>query len=233
MPEISKHFNDWIYPKVISASINAASKKIDEEFSNATGFCRYMEEDKYKQELSSIYEEKREWLKEQYFTQFDEAKLLDFHKLAAVLCRSILRLKPFAFNIELADKYMAEHGKRTDKEWVINNYLVNYKVAIDVSLGFTLYDLFGKIGEKKVDMPKPNEYGDLLKNLSTYGLEKYKEGTTPVQIEHEPFYNSQIIEIAINDTNGRDFDYLGFATNCFQLQQYSLLKYLYDKEHNK
>lgn len=42
-------------------------------------------------------------------------------------------------------------------------------------------------------------------------------------------YKRIILKLAINDANKRDFDYLGFATICFQLQQYEVLLKQFNK----
>lgn len=248
MKDISSvHFNKYLLPDIIKPTILAIESNMDENFKNAVGFYNYVNDDGYIQKLSDCYEEKREWLKDAYFgDNIDDNSLLDMHKIAAVLCRSILSFKPFAFDISKANRYKnrVEKELRKDKTktenqiknellyWTINNYWSNYKVAIDIALCATYFDLVDKLGEMEQDQSK-NIYHidivDMLKHLTENGLDTYKKNTTPIPLSHETFYWSLIINLAINDTNQRDFDYLSMATICFQIQQYSVLLRQYQK----
>lgn len=230
MEEISFDFEKYLYPKAILPAIEIAEEEANKDFCGSVDFGKNFSEAEYKAKLSKLYKEKREWLKEIYFSNFTEEKLLDLHKIAAVLCRCIIKLKPFAFDTIKASKYIESHNKNKETDWVIDNYLINYKVAYNVALNVTLYDLFNRLGEIEDGKPlKKSEIKRIFKRLSEDGLDEYAKGTTLVPIDHEPFYRSQIINLAINDLNKRNFDYLGFATNCFQLQQYTVLKCLVNK----
>lgn len=235
MDKLSKHFDEFIFPKIISPAIKIAFDKADKDYANFVGLTNLMDESKYKVKLSNLYEEKREWLKKIYFPKIrlpntneimskadGESKLLDMHKIAAVIARCILGLKPFAFYIDKANKYINRNKKLSDFTWLSQNYLLNYKLAVDVAMLINLYDAIDK-----ANRIEDSNKVELISKFANYGFDYYE---SPIlRLEHETFYNSLIINLAINDANGRDFDYLGFATNCFQLQQYSALKYFVSK----
>ena len=161
--------------------------------------------------------------------------LLDMHKIAAVICRSILKLKPFAFDLGKANAYNIKFEKNNDLDWLIKNYLINYKVALDVACGITLYDIIHKLGQAKFneDADKNKELlKTILNNVASNGLEYYENCEYSIPNSHESFYKSLVVNLMINDTNQRDFDYLGFATACFQMQQYTVLS-IYSTQKNQ
>lgn len=241
----SAHFQKYLLPDIIRPTVKAIEENIDRNFKAEVEFYSYLDNTEYISHLSDCYERKREWLKKVYFgDNIDDTSLLDMHKIAAILCRSILAHKPFAFNISKANGYKKklENDLRRNKnksetqikdellDWTIRNYWCNYKAAIDIALCATFYDLVDKLGEME-KTPTGNMFGvdikDTLMQLNENGIDTYKRDTTPVPLSHETFYWSLIINLAVNDTNERDFDYLGIATVCFQMQQYSVLKYHY------
>ena len=248
MKDSSVHFQKYLLPDIIKPTIIAIESNIDDDFKDAVGFYNYLQDEKYLKELSDCYETKREWLKNAYFGDgYNDTSLLDMHKIAAILCRSFLAHKPFAFDISKANQYKKNIEKRLRKyknkseeqikdellKWTINNYWCNYKAAIDVALCSIFYDLVDKLGDME-EKPNDNIYdidiNDMISYLSENGVDTYKRGTTPIPLSHETFYWSLIINIAVNDTNKRDFDYLSMATICFQIQQYSVLLHHYQQD---
>lgn len=218
MKELSKHFDELLWSKFILPALTKAESDLNKDFSDYVGLKNIVS-DEYKMALSSIYEEKREWLKNIYFGDFktSEERCLDMHKIAAIICRSIIRCKPFTFDVEKANEYKQNYKLDKDLTWIINNYFVNYKVAVNSAFLITLYDLYDKLGEKAREEQPNDKILEMIKNFSEHGFEMYRSSI--IKLEHESFYKSVILNLVINDTNGRNFDYLGFATMCFQLQQ--------------
>lgn len=243
----SVHFQKYLLPEIIRPTIEAIEADIDNDFKKQTFFYNYFAEEDYIKKLSCCYEAKREWLKNAYFgDNVDESSLLDMHKIAAVLCRSILAHKPFAFDVGRANNYRKKIERKLRKDetkteaqiknellrWTINNYWSNYKAAVDIAICATFYDLIDKLGEMETN-PDRNSFNinipEILTDLNLNGVNTYKKGTTLIPISHENFYWSLIINLAVSDTNKRDFDYLSLATICFQLQQYTITIHEYQK----
>lgn len=220
MKQMSKHFEEQIWEKAVKKAIILADKQVCDDYKLEIDF-QLKDLDEYKRTLSSIYEEKREWLKDIYFGIYnDSEKYLDMHKLSAVVCRSILACKPFTFNVKKAEKYNKKNKKNDDLNWIIDNYFVNYKVAVNSALLLNLFDLTDRLKEKKVYM-----IDEFVANyFSLYNKEPKLWNNN-----HENFYSSLILNTAINDVNNRKFDYLGFATSMFQLQQYEGIRIEYLK----
>lgn len=239
----SKHFSEVLYPKIICPVIKKDFASIDVDFQENVGVSACFLMPKFESVLSRAYEEKRDWLRRNYFPKSERddentdnintdknKDLLDMHKIAAVVARCLLLHKPISFNIDEADIYIKRHKKDKDKLWLLNNYLINYKIAVDVALRITLYDLIDKLDSaNKKGQSKLNNIHHTLIKLSEIDNKLYLADDVLVPITHEPFYNSLVINLAINDVNKRDFDYLGFATICFQLQQYNVLKFEFDQ----
>lgn len=219
MKNFSEHFDNSLWPKIIIKAIENAEKHIDNDFARYVQFEKINSVD-YKKNLSSLYENKRDWLKRIYFGNFksDEERCLDMHKIAAIICRSIIGCKPFTFDVQKANEYKKTHNLDKNLEWIIDNYYINYKVAINCAFAICLYDLFDKLGESNTE----NRNDKLISMFSNEGFDMYN--TSILKSEHETFYKSVIINLAINDSNKRDFDYLGFATMCYQLQQNEVLR---------
>lgn len=227
MKELSEHFNNCLWPKIISKSITNAEENLDKKFAkyaevkNLVSEC----ENKYQENLCLMYENKRDWLKKIYFGNFktDEDRCLDMHKIAAIICRSIIGCKPFSFDVKKANKYKKEKDLDDNLDWIIDNYFINYKVAVNCAFAIILYDLFDRLGEKSsIIESNDEEIVNLIKVFSEQGFDMYTSSI--LKSEHETFYKSSILNLAINDSNKRDFDYLGFATICFQLQQSEIMR---------
>lgn len=229
MKKISEHFHNDIWPLIINPAIENARKKLDKDFSAYVDLKEF-DSDEYKTYLSSLYEEKRDWLKKIYFGSFEIEKehWLDMHKISAVICRSLIGCKPFSFDVAKANKYKKINNKNDDLNWIIDNYFINYKVAVNSAFGLVLYDLLDKIGDGKSIDEKLVDSSNVVSKLTESGFDLYQKDPNLLKSEHEPFYKSMILNIAINDSNKRDFDYLGFAVNSFQLQQYEILKCQYN-----
>lgn len=232
MEKLSEHFNDSLWPIVIKSAIENAKKNIDSDFTQNVDFTCLLDkfESEYEQKLSILYERKREWLKRIYFgfAPSNHEKRLDMHKIAAIICRCIVGCKPFSFDVFKANKYKEEKNKNEELDWIIDNYFVNYKVAVNSALAITMYDLLDKLGEEKNKTPII-DIENTLSKLTSKGFDLYQEKPFLLRSDHEFFYKSMVLNVAINDINKRHFDYLGLAASCFQLQQYEVVRCEYNK----
>ncbi len=161
-----------------------------------------------KQDIESFYNEIKEQLKLKC-TENVERESLDLHKLAAIFCSGLLKYKPVVFDDRLRGKIDEENST-----YILNNYLINYKIAFYVAAGIVYYDIIEKV-------QKDDEVLNYIINEGC--LLKY-----PTNDRHSPFENSVIIELARNDYEDKEFNYFTFAILMFQWQEYSLLKVKYD-----
>ena len=229
----SLHFEQYLWPKIILPAIKEALNQVDKDFYSFVDFKEVFDEDKYVKSLSNLYEEKREWLKRIYFTdnQLGQNKLLDMHKIAAVICRCVVGYKPFSFNVNKANNYKNNNAKNEDLHWIIDNYLINYKVAFNSALAITLLDFLDRLNDAQ-DNSLNIDYQEIETYFTKNIFDLYEKDPQILPTSHECFYKSMIVDLAINDVAKRDFDYLSFAANCFQIQQYEIVKHEYLKALN-
>lgn len=224
MEENSNDFQAMIYRKVVVPSIVDAKKCLDQDFASYCDFEDCTEEKKYRKKLEKFYLEKREWLKSIYWNneQADNEKL-DMHKMAAILCRSIIGIKPFLIDSQKAEDYISLHNKQDDRIWLVNNYLINYKVAFNAALAMTLFDFVQRLGKERDEAGEADIAKELIGKIGKETKLDYYDH--PFQQTHETFYNSIVMDLAINDLVGRDFDYLAYAAIFFQIQQYNYVEF--------
>lgn len=209
----------FFWDTIILPTILAAEEDAEEEFKdfcNLQFACSNINE--YKSELQQFYRDKREWLKGVYLPH-DEHPILDIHKISAVLCRSMLAYKPFCFDFNAAEEYVLRkfsNNKDNHIDWFVSNIYMNYKVAFYASVGLIyaeILDSYSPNGDKS-----DAEAFQYFMNLG--GLVFYKKSPT-----HDNYVNSCILALQKNDVLNRKFDYLSYAINMFQLEEFNRMYY--------
>lgn len=215
------HFDNF-WTTAIYPSIKKAENDMDPAFIKE---CEVEIRDlnEYKLELRSMYKRKREWLKKEYLPHM-EKPLLDFHKLASVICRCIIGTKPISYDLNVAEHLLdginsndsLTHSTKLD--WIVSNIYVNYKIAFLASIGIVYADLLywayekGDVKEIENDKNIYIEFAHSLENKNN--LIFY-----PEPAKHENFVNSVIIALEKGDLLQRDFDYLFLSVIFYQLQE--------------
>ncbi len=240
---------DSFWQKIVLKALSLCQQELDNEFAKQANFT-VEDLEIYKNKLEKIYKRKREWLKSEYLPN-EENPILDFHKLSSIMCRSIIGIKPFRYDIDEAEKIFAKISKDKQKSqiekvnWQINNVYVNYKLAFLVAEGIIFIDLLFW-AQKKINEIEDNYESDAIEantdnvknklqvyrkfiNLlnSQQRLYSYKASNT-----HDNFIISAIIALMKNDYLKRDFDYLQFSLSMFQWQEYTKKQNLYDILNN-
>lgn len=210
---------ETFWDKFIKKTTLMALEEIDDDFKQVCGMkFAYKSLDEYKNLLDAMYHEKREWLKKVYLPHDDDPKL-DMHKLGAILCRCILAHKPFYFDFDKAEQYVLKRfskDKSNHIDWFVRNIYANYRVAFYAATGMAYTNLLMGYSEKGLE---PNE--------DAYQYFERRQGVLyyPQSPLHDSYENSCVIALQKNDVAGRRFDYLGFATNLFQLEEYNKKHY--------
>lgn len=219
---------DLFWEKIILPTIHNAHDELDRDFANACDMKTVFGSDyqKYKDKIRDIYHEKREWLKVVYLPH-EKHPLLDMHKLSAILCRSILACKPFCFDYQKAEQFVVNKFKNDEEnhiDWFVSNIYVNYKVAFYISTGLIYLELLYS------NCPKGRTPDDeaLKYYLNLGGVLYY-----PKSSSHDNYEKSCIIALQKNDVLGRNFDYLTYAANMFQLEVYNRMLYDVQKSSQK
>lgn len=237
---------DKMWEKIILPSIQLCKEELDNDFAMQAKVT-ISDLELYKEKLKEIYKRKREWLKREYLPNEDNPTL-DFHKLSAVMCRSIIGVKPFCYDVDIAEEIFLRVSKDVSLKhsdmvgWQIRNVYVNYKLAFLVAEGINFVDLL-YWAQKKLDTIK-NDYSeeDIDKNIDNCGtkIEVYNKFIDLLNNSqhrlfnyarsesHDNFIISSIVALMKNDYLKRDFDYLQFAISMFQWQEYTKKQHLYD-----
>ena len=218
---------DYFWKVIIYPIITAAHDEIDQEFKNACDLdFAFSDIQKYKEKLMAFYLEKRRWLKKVYLPHKSNP-ILDIHKLGAILCRSILAHKPIYFDFQEAEHLVIQKfdtNKHDHIEWIVNNIYVNYKIAFYVSCGLVYLGLLYNFSEKGAS---PNDKA-MKFFIRHKGIMYYEKSSS-----HDSYENSCILALQKNDELKRDFDYLAYAINLFQLEAYNVAMYFKTNPQNE
>lgn len=242
MSDISAFENIW--NNIISKSIEFCKAELDDNFKKYAN-VETVNLTEYKIQLEQIYKRKLQWLKKNYLPN-EKNPTLDFHKLSSVMCRSMIGVKLFTYDISKSEKIFIEISSNKslnqfDKiQWQINNVYINYKLAFLVAEGIVFVDLLYWT-QNKIDSIKNKYDKDSIENnvnKSMTKLEIYKNLINVLNIKHnrlcnykpssshDDFITSGIIALMKNDYLNRDFDYLQFSLSMFQWQEYTKKQYL-------
>lgn len=134
--EISDSFN-FVWDNCIFPAIKVCEKKITianigSNFSNI---------DIFKKRLFETYHKEREEFKKSWHSKHGEGKL-SFSKLAAVVCSALIRNKFFKISV---DQKTLDSVHNLKKELIIDNYLINYKLAFYAGLGVVYASLISDV----------------------------------------------------------------------------------------
>lgn len=138
---------------------------------------------------------------------------MDFHKIGAIICRTLIEYKVFDFDVNRCKEYVDQHISSYDTDWVVKNALINFRLAFYSSIVF-LYQSMRFVYSKS-----NNElYNALCKRgkLDLYGIYNSKEGEVK-----ESFENCIVLDLAKRDIGNHSFDYFMYAIILYQLEEHN------------
>lgn len=209
--DISNNFR-LIFETIVTPLIPQVESEMDEEFKLSTGF-RIKDLNSVCKQCQSFYERKKVELKKIFygdrFSLSDENTLLfDIHKVASISCYSLIKHKVFAFDENNAVQFIKQR-KIEDTTWIIDNALVNYKLAFHMSTSMIYYKLlYDANNQHNVELE------NAIKSQKGLSLYRTRDG-------HESFANSVILDLAKRDIHKRSFDYFLYSALLFQLEEYN------------
>ena len=186
------------YDKTWEEAILPAIKCIYDECAGEGNIYSFKECDleRLKSKVFKDYDVIRSHLKDRYYqTDGSDESLIDTHKIAACLCYSLIKNKPFSFRIEMD---MSQHI-----------FVSNYAVAYYSSVGFVYMTLIAEY--------MFNGYPEFAKKLQENG--KFIE--PPVSKGHNEYAEGRIYALAQNDLYGNTFDILGYADMMYWIELYN------------
>lgn len=217
MGEVDISDFSFIWKKWIIPTIDKIAKQMDPDFQKATNFyVRDLAE--IEKAASKYYIEKRETTKKEYYGDdpsiVSKKHLMDFHKLSAILCRTLIEHKVYYYDVQKCYEYI--EAKKIDSkntDWLVHNVLVNFRLAFYASVVFLYQSMLFKLKNENSDLYVLLKDQKKL-NLYTNG----KHGNT-----HESFENSLVLNLAKRDINNRSFDCFLYSAIMFQLEEYNKL----------
>lgn len=176
-------------------------------------------------DAEAYYQEKREEVKKAFYGEYHKGDSLnkhrmDFHKIGAIICRTLIEYKVFDFNINRCVEYADQHINSFDTDWVVKNALINYRLAFYSSVVYLFQSMRFEYFESNKKL-----YDALCKNgkLDLYGISDSREGRVK-----ESFENCIVLDLAKRDIRNHSFDYFMYAIILYQLEEHN--KNLFLKE---
>lgn len=212
-------WKEWIMPLA-----EDLLKEVDTDFCQKT-YLKKRDMEELFVPAEKYFKKKRKELKIVFYGNGykDKVHRMDFHKLSAVLCRTLIQYKVFDFDITECEK-IAESKDEKDIDWLVKNALINFRLAFYASVVF-LYQsmLFEYDDDEKGNDNDNNENKKVFKKLKEKEcLDLYENHNKNFSNGvHESFENSVVLDLSKRDINNKSFDFLMYATIMYQLEEYN------------
>ena len=201
---------DYIWQEWIIPLVNEIPTQMDEKFKEYAKFeIRDLQD--IKANVKKFYLQKLESIKKEYYGD-SKKHFMDFHKLSAILCRSLIEYKVYNFDTSLCEQYIREQridSKNTD--WLVCNALVNFRLAFYSSVVLLYQSMLFNLKDDS------EELYVLLRDQRKLNLYTSKRNPNV----HESFENSLVLDLAKRDVNNRSFDCFLYSTILYQLEEYN------------
>ncbi len=166
------------------------------------------------------YQRKRKEAKNTFYGSYNEENSndkhrMDFHKLSAVLCRTLIEYKVFDFDVKKCEQYVAQNIDKYDTDWVVRNALINFRLAFYASVVFLYKSM---LYEYSKDNPEMFNKLNQQQKLDLYDSQKRTFKPNTVQ---ESFENCIVLDLAKRDIGNRSFDYFMYAIIMYQLEEHN------------
>lgn len=212
-PEGSKHYAQ-IWDRVIKPVFKVVYEECDEEF-RQTCCLESNYAIGWKKQLEMEYRKQRKSLKEICYHDSVDKALLDGRKLAAVICKALIREKGFKFNSFKALTLMQARKEKLSpvdfNRWTAQNVFINYKLAYYAGLQLVYLTLLHDL-----------QSSEDAKRLAVLLNRKGHLCPYPSSPNADSFDVNIIIGMARADLSGKDFDMFFFAMQLYQLETYTV-----------
>lgn len=197
----SRHFTE-IWKSVICVIASTVEEECSDEFKVECKLVNKTKEsaEEYKHKLDKTYHNLREDLKLWCYGDNGSHRSLDYKKIAAILCHSILTNKPFSFDVSKACEMARKNGEICkENNWYVDNFLINYKMALYVSLAYIQMMLVQEL----TSCPETENAGRTLEkqgHLFRYPRKRLDADMCGQYTDAETFETNMIIELSRLDS---------------------------------
>lgn len=207
----------YIWKNWIEPLIEDLFKQLDPNFKEACN-VKIRNLDKVMIKAEKYYQMKRLEAKRNFYGNYNKGDSvdehrMDFHKIGAVICRTLIEYKVIEFDINACNKYIDKHKSKYDTDWVVKNALINYRLAFYSSIVFLYHTMLYKYQGDEAIMKKLLE----KKCLDLYDR-KINRSENRV---HESFENCIVLDLSKRDIENYSFDYFMYAVILYQLEEHN------------
>ena len=202
----------WITPLVNDIYIQSDPKF--REYCN----IRIRNLDRICDDAEIYYQQKREEAKRVFYGEYhrgdsETEHRMDFYKISAVICRTLIEYKVYDFDENLCREYIDKNIDSYDTDWGVRNALINFRLAFYSSVMFMFHAMqFEYYKENTGLFELLNKKGKLdLYETHAFNDDKIKES----------FENCIILDLAKRDIGNHSFDYFMYAIIMYQLEEYN------------
>lgn len=204
----------YIWQKWVTPLVTKIYNDMDKAYSHFVG-AEICDLAKVENLASKFFQSRRSKLKVEYYGNKEanlEEHRLDFCKLGAVLCRTLIEFKVIKFDLLKCDQYQQKIDRK-NTDWLVKNALVNHRVAFYASIVFLYQSMLFRY--KNEDFAKKLRKAKKLDLYSNYSK----------AVEHESFENHIVLNMAKRDLENKSFDYLDHSAILLGLEEYNKLLY--------
>lgn len=181
---------------------NVQIRNLEQICNNAEGYCQQKRE-----------EVKRAFYGEYHKGDSETEHRMDFHKISAILCRTLIEYKVYDFDESLCREYIDRNIDSYNTDWVVKNALINFRLAFYSSVVFMFHAM-------QFETYKENK--NLFKLLEQKGkLNLYETHISSNGKVKESFENCMILDLAKRDIGNHSFDYFMYAIIMYQLEEHN------------
>lgn len=165
-----------------------------------------------------FYQHKREEVKRTFYGKYlkGDSKTqhrMDFHKISAIICRTLIEYKVYDFDEKLCQEYVDKNIDIYNTDWFVKNALINFRLAFYSSVVFMFHAM-------QFEYCKDNtQLFNLLEQKGKLDLyETYISNSGKVK---ESFENCIVFDLAKRDIANQSFDYFMYAIVMYQLEEHN------------
>lgn len=194
------------------------------------GFKRYCHAsirdlNKIRIDAEKYYQKKRALAKKEFYGEYHKGDSetdhrMDFHKIGAIICKTLIEHKVYDFDTDCCEKYVKQKNDPCDTDWVVRNALINFRLAFYGSVVFLFQAMRFEYSKNNPSLYKKlSQKGKL--DLYKINLNAEKSDAICLRPVKESFENCIVLDLAKRDIGNRSFDYFMYAIILYQLEEHN------------
>lgn len=197
---------------------------MDDEFKR---YCHASIRDlnKIRIDAEKYYQKKRALVKKEFYGEYHKGDSetdhrMDFHKIGAIICKTLIEHKVYDFDTDCCEKYVKQKNDPCDTDWVVRNALINFRLAFYGSVVFLFQAMRFEYSKNNPSLYKKlSQKGKL--DLYKINLNAEKSDAICLRPVKESFENCVVLDLAKRDIGNRSFDYFMYAIILYQLEEHN------------